>query len=103
MRSLDACCNCGQDTEQATQRYRSGGDATDKAGVLLYNALHPAKNFSSDIVQAGHCRGQVFTDCDFQAIRCGLHQSQAAVHVVQHSAGHLVGRPGAVVQSRSIV
>ena len=26
-----------------------------------------------------------------------------AVHVVQHSAGHLVGRPGAVVQSRSIV
>ena len=103
MSQLDAGRNSGQRSNQAAQRDRSGGNALDHAGVFLDKALHPAQNFSPDIVQLGQSRGQILADGDFQAVSGRLHQNQPAVHVVEHGARHLVGRPGAVVQGCGVV
>ena len=103
MSQLDAGRNSGQRSNQAAQRDRSGGNALDHAGVFLDKALHPAQNLRANIVQAGHGGSQILADGDFQAVRGRLHQNQPAVHVVEHGARHLVGRPGAVVQGFGVV
>ena len=103
MSQLDASSHSGQRSNQAAKRDRSGGNALDHAGVFLDKALHPAQNLRANIVQAGHGRGQILADGDFQAVSGGLHQNQPAVHVVEHGARHLVGRSGAVVQGFGVV
>ena len=103
MSQLDAGRNSGQRSNQAAQRDRSGGNALDHAGVFLDKALHPAQNLCANIVQAGHGGSQILADGDFQAVSGRLHQNQPAVHVVEHGARHLVGRPGAVVQGCGVV
>jgi len=65
MSQLDASSHSGQRSNQAAKRDRSGGNALDHAGVFLNEALHPAQNFSPDIVQLGQSRGQILADGDF--------------------------------------